>query len=331
MVVAALAKGPAGTPALVGLAIGLLIALRSARVFARPALAVALVVAAGVLVPLGMVILRANADAGAVREDVAGFLWSWSTLWKTLSLPVAAFIAALPAAVWILFPFGPDARAEGRQSDGAANDLLIARTLAWSWIASLIVCVLAGLSNPRYAMPGALLLAPLAAYVVKGAFGGVFVASRRFIGRTMCLGHPLVLPILLAGAGLFLAARESHWDPDRAGGPDAGAAILALLPARTGPIEIWADGLVEARPDVLLYAARSTGSRGAQLRPLWKKNAVQRGELPPVGALLALRTDARGDERPAYSVVIANGTLTPLGGGSVHKFEFTVYEVAPSR
>lgn len=327
IVIAALAKGPAGAPALAGLAIGLLIAGRSARVFARPALWVALAASAGVLVPLGVVILRANADAGAVREDVTGFLWSWVTLWKTLSLPVVAFVAALPAALWVLFPFGPDARTEARLSEEAATDLEFARVLAWSWLASLGVCVLAGLSNPRYAMPGALLLAPLAAYGVKGAFGGGFVHSRRFIGRTVCLWHPAALPVLLTAAGLLLAARESHWDPDRSGGPDAGRVVGAVVPARSGAIELWADGLVEARPDVLLYAKREAAARGFELRPLWRKGDVQRGVLPPAGSLLALRTDERGDERPAYAPAFAKQQLRELSAGNVHKFTFSVYEV----
>lgn len=331
VIVAALAKGPAGAPVLVGIIVGVLVVHRRIGAVTRPAAAIAALAGAGVLVPLGMAILKANADPGAVREDVSGFLWSWSTLLRTVRLPAEAFIAALPAAAWALFPFGPDARREAAQA-GATGEarLCIARVLAWSWLGSLGVCVFAGLSNPRYAMPGAMLLAPLAAYVAHGAAAGL-TPSRRFIAQAICLGRPLVLGLLLTGGAFFLALRESNWDPDRSGGPDAGAVIANLLPASVEPIELWADGLVEARPDVLLYAARAAIARDVPLRPLWRKASVQRGELPPPGALLALRTDARGDERPAYASAIADGRLRPLGGGAVHKFEFSAFRVESPR
>jgi len=331
-VLAVVMKGPAGAPAVGGLMLGLLIVCRRGFNAVLPVLTAAVVLAAAALGPVAMVVLRANAGAGAVKEDVSGFMWSWSTLFQTAQLPVAAFIAALPAAVWALFPLGRDARREAeRGGPGAQNELRIARVLAWSWMASLGACVLAGLSNPRYAMPGAVMLAPLAAYVAKGAVSGAFMPKRRLIARIACLGHPLVLGVLLGGVAVFMAAREANWDPDRRGGPDAGAAIAAMLPAPSDPIELWADGLVEARPDVLLYASRLAHRNRVELRPLWRKASVKRGELPPVGALLALRTDARGDERPAYAGAITDGSLTPLGGASVHKFEFTVYAVTARR
>jgi 4-amino-4-deoxy-L-arabinose transferase-like glycosyltransferase len=328
IVLAVLMKGPAGAPALAGVVLGLGVVGRRGAARLLPELGIALGLATAALLPLGLLVLGANGGGDGVKEDVSGFLWSWTTLGKTAELPVAAFIAALPGAAWALFPFGSDARAEARLAGPSAEvEREIARALACSWIASVGVCVLAGLSNPRYAMPGAMLLAPLAAYVAKGAITGAFMPKRAFLARAACLGYPLVLGGLLAGGGVFLAARQANWDPDRAGGPDAGAAITGMLPGTGDTLELWADGLVEARPDVLLYAVRRSRDRRVELRPLWRKHDVQAGVVPPPGALLALRTDGSGDERGPYRGAIASGRLEALGTGRVHKFEFTVYRV----
>jgi hypothetical protein len=327
IVLAVLTKGPAGAPAALGVVVGTLVVMHAWRALARPAVGVAIVIAAGVLAPLALAVLRANADAAAVREDVGGFLWSWATLGKTAVLPVAALLAAMPASVWALFPFGPDAHREAQAGgDGAVERLGIARALAWSWVGSVLVCVLAGMSNPRYAMPGAMLLAPLASYGAN-AFASGMTPSRRMLARVACFGHPAVLGAVLLGAGVTLAARESHWDPDRTGGPDAGAAIAAALPVGPEPIQAWADGLVEARPDALLYARQIARERGVQVRPLWRKSAVRAGELPPPGSVLVLRTDSGGDERPLYAQAISAGVLTARGSGRVHRYEFTVFAV----
>lgn len=329
IVIAALAKGPASLPCLLGLLAGVCIATRSARALADIRLWIALALSTLILIPIAIAILRANATEDAVTEDVAGFLWRTDRIPAILALTPIAFLAAMPVSLALLFPFGPDASAE---ADAPAEDqpdprqrLAAARALAWAWLCTMAVFTIVGVSNHRYALPAAVFLPPLVSYVARGcAHGpGAMTPLRRKIARWMALGHPAVLPTAMIVGGLIWAAANESWR-ERSSGRDAGHEIAALI---EHDAEIWADEMIEARPEVLLYARRAARPAGRSLTPLWRKHHILRAQTPAPGGYMLLRTDRDHPEHARYLDRIDSGDVRRIGAGTAHKFSWALYRV----
>jgi hypothetical protein len=329
VVIAVLAKGPAGAP-VVG---GVLIAAAVLRMWTLRGLAgvVAIgAVAAAVLVPVGRRVLAANADPMAITQGTDDFLWSKGVAPVLMLLPMALF-SALPAALAMMFPWGKEASEEARTGGrGAERALRAARLLGTAWMCSLGIMMAIGVSNPRYAMPASGLLCPMVCYAVRGAWGvsATFNAKRRHLVKRLTLGNLLAVPVLLTCAAVLstVAARNYKIGVD---GREAGLKLAGLVQgagaAGTAPVEVWADGLVEARPDVLLYARKAAARHGMAMRPLWKKREMGEGREPVSGAVLVLRIDGEGDERGKYEAAIVDGRLIAAGDGEVGRYKFRVY------
>ena len=221
----------------------------------------------------------------------------------------------LPLSLALLFPWGPDAR---REESGDRDATVIARALAWSCLSSLVILTLAGIHNPRYAMPAAVFLPPLTAYVARGA-AGAFVGRRPRIARAMLLGSPVSWPVVLllgaAAYALILAPRLTA-----PSGRAAGEEMAAHLP---GGAEVWADHLVEARPEVLHYARRAAGG-GVRVR--WVPQSAP-PRFPPPGSFIVLRTDELSGEAEAFHEGGLLDRLHPVHQGAVHKYTFVLYRV----
>jgi hypothetical protein len=284
-----------------------------------------LALAAAVLLPLARRIYAANDDPTAVTQGADAFLWSKGAPGALLLIPMA-LVSALPASLAFAFPWGKDADAETAGRADAARALRAARLLAWSWLLSLAIYVVIGVGNPRYAMPAAGLLAPLATYIMIGAWGprAFFTPKRRHLAKRLMLGNPAAIPVILCVASILstYAARRYKIGVD---GREAGAAIASISRQARGaisPVQVWANGLIDARPDVLLYARQSR----PDLLPRWTPHAFAAGELPPPGSLIILRIDAEGDERPHYEQAILDSRLIAIGDGEVGRYKFRVFE-----
>ena len=129
----------------------------------------------------------------------------------------------------------------------------------------------------------------------------------------------------------------------------AGGAIAALLP-QGAPSEVWANDLIEARPDVLLYATMARQRMGlSPVVPLWRKPEMLKSQLPiaadpRTGAplqFLLVRADATSTEYKRYQQFIAAPTgpasephgisLAEVGRGRVASYEFVILQVLPVR
>ncbi|MBC7835601.1 MAG: glycosyltransferase family 39 protein [Phycisphaerales bacterium] len=303
IVIAVLAKGPAGAHVLIAVVGASCVVARSTRPLVRPGLWISLVLAAAVVAPIALAVLRANSDNPAITQSPVAFLWERHRLLGIATLAPAAFIAALPASLWLLFPWGSDARAEGRGSDQPR--FRVARALGFAWVISIAILVISGVSNPRYAMPAAALLPSLAAYVACGCATSDFTPTRRRIARLMCLTTPLQAAVLLL-LGLLTWGLYKDDLRDSRGGSLHGQALAHTIKSNA---IIWADDLIEARPDILLGAQHRARLDGIRITPLWKKAEMLRAELPPPGALIALRTDAGSTEHERYAHHLAAGRL----------------------
>lgn len=323
LVAAALAKGPAGLPVLGGVVAGACLARRSVRPARSPVLWIGTV---GATVVLGVVAWRMAAalqasGETAITQTPGEFMWSGAGvtalgLLAVAAMPVVAWASAFPASLALLFPWGPDARAEAPEGD---EGWLMARATALAIVLSLGLYTVLGVHNPRYAMPAMTLAPMLAPYVVRG-FRGAFVPVRRGIAGILLLGAPAAWGVLLlAGGAVYITVIE----PARraSSGAEAGAALGAALPAGA---EVWANDLIEARPEVLLYARRAAGR---DLRVRWKPSLGASPSLPDPGGYVVLRTDAGSTELGAFQRAGLLDRLEESGAWTVHTYEFALYRV----
>jgi hypothetical protein len=204
------------------------------------------------------------------------------------------FISALPGSLAWLFPWGPDARAEVLRSVGDLAAREIARTLGLVFIVATLVYMLFGVSNDRYAMPALVVIAPIAAYAARGACS-FFTPKRRAIARVFVLGSPVVLAAVMAvAAGVFVFRIDPH--DARSSARPAGPLLAAALPDGA---EVWADGFVGAKPELLWYAKRDAMVAGKRVRPLWKHPEISGQVMPQPGTFMLLNGTelARYEER----------------------------------
>src|SRR5690606_23443896 len=135
--------------------------------------------------------------------------------------------------------------------------------------------------------PAAVLLPPVAAYAARGWAASARRREEAGRGRTgrrlVRAGAVSLLVALVVGAAVWvpLWERQRSRASGRAAGGAVAAAIVRDAPADGTPVILWADEMIEARPEVLLYAAREAAAAGRGLRPVWAKHAMERGELPP--------------------------------------------------
>ncbi|MCC6676645.1 MAG: glycosyltransferase family 39 protein [Phycisphaerales bacterium] len=329
IVIAGLAKGPAGAPVLGAVILAALIVKRSWRPALNPALIAALLVSGAALAGLAMAISGAAARAGqsVVTQGVSDFLWEPSRILGVLTLPVAALAAGLPGSLGLLFAWSPAGRIALSTRQRAAEPVedgpsFMARGLAWSCLLSLVILLIAGVSNPRYTMPAMGLPAVLTAHAASVAASGREAKGTR-VWRLLTLSHPAIVPVILVIAAIvYIPVSEAQ--RERSSGRAAGHAIGGLLPDGA---TVWADHVVEARPEVLLYAQRRARELGRTVEVRWKPaSPAAPNPLPPPGQFLLLRGDEASGEAARYAA--AGIALRRVWTGRVHKFDCVLSQLS---
>lgn len=329
-----LMKGPAAAPVFIGvlLASGLIVGWR--RTLRAPAAWLALGIGGAISALVVLAMARSVGDEPAVTESASHFVLNLDRIGGLPLFAVTVLLGAMPASLALLFPWGPDAKHEAAQHEPLSGPYRTARVLTIGCLLSLAIYMLLLVTNPRYGLPSVVLIPPVVGYVALGMRAG-FTDVRARIARTMMLvraGAPisaLAWPLILLGVAAFwIYSHEAAngTDSGRAPGRALGEAIAAHAP-HDGPVVVWANYLVEARPETLHYAERSAASRGVDVRVEWRPTELPRGELPEPGSFVALREVELAWMREAGVF----DRLEPLHDGRVHKFEFTLYRVTPGR
>ena len=316
---ALLTKGPVGVAIGAAVVAGACVATRSPRPFARPLVWIAVSIGSLCFIVWALAAQRAiERDAiSVVTQSFSVFLWDASRVPGIMTLAPVAFAAALPLSLVVLFPFGPDATREF--DDPSHRELHIARTLAWGCVLSLVLLVLAGVSNPRYAMPAFVFTPPLVTYVLAGWFER-FGPRRRAIAGVMLLGRPGVLAsVLLVGAGAWIFAIEPR--RDARSGRDVGTALAEYL--SDGSI-VLADHLVEARPEVLWYAQQAARRNGRRVVFRWIPGLAAESGILRDEEFLLLRTDDSGEAQRMRDAGILDG-LHEMTALKVHTYTFSLF------
>jgi 4-amino-4-deoxy-L-arabinose transferase-like glycosyltransferase len=327
----ALTKTAASVPCVAGAIIGVCLARRSARPL-MCAWMWGAVLSGGIAAYFALRHFAAiNNDADAVRETGA-FLWQ-NPLGVLTLIPIA-FAAALPMSIALLIPIGKDARAEGESSDAAWSRCVLAgRACGFAWFASCLLYAAIGIDNPRYLMPASVFLAPIVGYIIRGmAAGGTgpfaragFMEHRRDILKRIIYRGPWAWAGALIGLAIIFNTGRSILPPTTS--RTVGTALAEALPAGA---TVWADDLIEARPDILLYARQAADSSGRTLTFLWAKPRMHKAELPEpteAGSFVLLRTDERSGEGPRYVEAMESQRLRLVMQSALGKYTFALFRV----
>lgn len=274
--VAGVAKGVAALPVLAGVLLAVIVTRRSWRCAINWRVLVPVVIGVGAAAGIVLTVFARNDDPHAVRET-GEFLWT-SPLRSLTVLPIA-WVSALPVSLAWLFVWGGDARREASLNAGSAGEgnmaraYTFAKALGLAWLFAAVIYTVVGVGNPRYLLPASVLLPPLVGYVWLGAFGNGasrsaqlrggaqskelrFVPQRVRIARAMFLGKPAASAVLLTGGAMVAAYIFSHREQAHAGERAARKIAEALSGHGQDETVVFVDGVLEARPDVLLYAER---------------------------------------------------------------------------
>lgn len=333
ILIAGLAKGPAGFLVLCGTTIATLL-IKPQCGDGKPisrvlGLCFSACVASAALIALGVVIWQ-RTHAGAtppITQSVTEFLWSWDRIGKIAVMPATVLVSALPLSlaaawaslsrVWITGVGLP------RQAGDAA------RLVALGAFISLGLFALAGVSNPRYLLPVAATLSPIAGLAAASLLSGPLLLRSSVQSRYVIMAFTCVL---LAGSVIYTIASESS--RRISSGKLAGIRLADQLP--DGSVVI-ADDLVEARPEVLWYAARTAASRGVNIRCIWTPASIylrrDTSEMAwPDGVSHALiRTDSRSSESDRLAPTLkelrlVDTQVTDQVGPENRPFEFRMYK-----
>ncbi|MCC6660436.1 MAG: glycosyltransferase family 39 protein [Phycisphaerales bacterium] len=309
LILAGLAKGPAAGPCVLA---AVIVASRGGawRTRARWYFA-ALFVGLVVLAAAGWKLWAEARGQDPIMQSPSEFLWtsgrlSPATVASILLVPPAALVSALPTALVLPFALGR----------GAGDDPR-ARAAAWTVLIALTFYPLLGVANPRYAMPALTLIPVLIPWFLRNT-ADAWEGRTLSLARTVMLRVPLAWPIILgAGAMAYITVME----PSRhaSSGREPGRALAASLPAGA---TVWANDLIEARPETLLYAVRAAAQAGRDVRVLWKPGLAA-GQAPTPGTFAVLRTDPDATDLPALRAVPFDVVTT----GSVHKYTFSLLRV----
>lgn len=335
-------KGPAGVPVFAAACIaGWIIRARSgqrSRDGAGVWLAslVPFVIALGLLGWWAWAAHRRVSGESIVVESPTLFLFRPQQLLEIASLPIAVLIAALPTSLGVLAIAWY--RRSATEQAGSVMRSRAALALALTIVLAVLGYMLTGVSNNRYALP-AIALMPAAC----GAGAWVLVQRARTFAvlerhrEKMRLRRlAWVMFTLLLSAAIFSAWYGEHRRNTRTSGKAFGVELGAYF---THPGELWADQVIDTRPEVVMAAVQIAGARNIAIRPRWMPVSLWRREhgeasvpLPPAGSYLLLRTDDLPrrdqyelDEEREYAPVMEQ--LREVHRGMVHNFEYRLYEV----
>ncbi len=338
-----LTKGPAAIPTVAGAVLACAMIVRRWSALASPALWVGIGIAAGVAAWLA---LELSAQLGIraephVAQSPLAFSFSAGQLLSILALPIAAFASHLPASLAMLPLVG--------WQDLDDRDRL-ARACARAWLVSVVIYMAFGVSNNRYALPSiglACLCVPWVLHATAHRFTGL-----RRLGSTLAVfGSPKVMLVLLlvaAGVRTWLVERREAIKSGREPGIALAEALMQETPLA---IEVWADQLIEARPETLLYAERRAEQDGRELRGFWsaswdpvEADGPSLPATPPgLARFVLLRRDEDGYGGSELSrfrdagltqrlMPVYDGGVYPDGernGETAYRFPFTVFRVLP--
>ncbi len=322
-----LTKGPAGLPCTFAAVIAAAWAFGRVRAaLLAPAFWLSLVIPAAIF---GGYLLAAKTEFArlaepAILEPPSHFLWNPSKLGEIFMLPLAAVASAFPQGLALLYAM--------RRSPRLHVGTPYAAAVVGACVGALIIYTVAGVANPRYAMP-ALTLLPLCCGVMAWQMEReprMTVRVRRWWARAGVLSAVVLLVVAVGQAGWLEYRREF-----RTGGRTPAQELAAHVPDGA---QVYAFEMIDQRPELLEYVKRAVEARGGRVHVRWQPYPAVLGRdgppvLPPVGGFVLMRKDQmrRDQYPPEWSEYLKYGLDAQLGmplyEGRVHNFMFALYQV----
>lgn len=327
-----LMKGPAAVPVFLGVILASGVVLGWRTTLRRSVTWVSLGVGGALSALVVLAMARSVGDEPAVTESASHFVLNLDRIGGLPLFAITVLLGAMPASLAMLFPWGPDAKREADEHPSLRDGYRTARVLTIGCLLSLLIYMLMLVTNPRYGLPSVVLVPPVVGYVALG-MGGAFTQVRTRIARTMLLyrsgvrvtafAWPMIL-LVVAGFWVFVHEPGEYQDSGREPGRLLGESIARH--ARSDRAIVWANFLVDARPETLHYAERAALAHGLDVRVEWRPTELPSGELPAPGDFVVLRPIELG----AFERRGQTDRLETLHEGRVHKFDFSLYRVRPA-
>lgn len=311
---ATLVKGPAWAALLVGVPAGLVLGFGRGvlRRMDLTGVAAGLILGASATALVYWRIVAATDGLDVVTQSPGEFLWS--SPGKVFTAVFGGVAQAAPGALALFWVFGSGARRECGWDGDAMLRLRIARAVVFGLLLTVLVYGAAGLSNPRYFTPAAVLAPLLLGYLQRG-FGGAFTRDRVLLGRAGAAGFVLLLAGWLAYVQTVEANRRGT--TGRVFGAEAGRAL-----EEAGAEVVRAHGVVEARAETLIEVERF----GIDAR--WVPSRARLIEGAQAGDFFLVRCDGAESELGAFDAELE---LEVLVEGSVHEYRFAAVRVVRRR
>lgn len=289
IVIAALAKGPASLPVIVAVPVAACLLARSVMPLKSREFWVGLIAGAAATGAIaGLIVYRYSHEQGfVVTQSVEEFLWSRERVLRVIALPFVFLASALPVSI----AFIPVLTARELGVDRSR----IARTLALAAALAVFAYTMAGISNPRYTLPAAAVLSPLMGFAVltwkaqAQTEGGISRLAR------LCyrLTRPAAVVLTMCAVGYAIVSETRR---EASSGREAGWALGRYV--ETDSI-IFANDMVEARPEIFLYAMGAAEEEKKSVRTRWLPD-LKAASLAEVSgaknAYVLVRTDAGSKE-----------------------------------
>jgi 4-amino-4-deoxy-L-arabinose transferase-like glycosyltransferase len=312
-----LTKGPAGFPIFLALILSAALLTRSPKPLFKPTILVPIAFAALVFALHWSRTL--SAAPNAITQSPDAFMFEPGRITKLIAFIPVALFTALPVTLALMFPWGKDARNEADEYN-TLPQLHAAKLLALSIPLALLIMMIAGVSNDRYAQPILAATSPLIGWLLTTNLH----PTRRLILRLLTLGSPKILAAaIIILIPIFILKVEPLSKATSGKHPALTLAkdLAASLPP--GNYTIVADAMIEARPETLLYLSDQAHTTYHDLTIRWTP------ELPPeqltdiattthTQLLALIRTDQNGNESDK---VLIDKTLAT---GTVHEFDFAL-------
>lgn len=315
-----LTKGPAGFPIFLALILSAALLTRTPKPIFKPTILVPIALAALVFALHWSRTLAAAPNA--ITQSPEAFMFEPGRLTKLLAFIPVALLTALPTTLALLFPWGPDAKSEAEEQDQLPN-LHTAKLLALSIPLALLIMMIAGVSNDRYAQPILAATSPLIGWLLTTTLH----PKRHLILHILTLGSPKILAlvaIILIPINIYQVEPRARSTSGKQPALALASDLAASLPP--GSYTIVADAMIQARPETLLYLQHQALETNHTLTIRWipdlqNEQLTQLANTGHTQLLALIRTDQNGNESDK---VLIDKTIAT---GTVHEFDFALVSV----
>lgn len=314
-----LTKGPAAAPCVVAAIVAGFWARWRPKALLTPTLGIGIPLGLAIFGLWALLLARAISGLDLVTESPTEFLFRDGALRKVLALAPVSLAGAAPVSLTLIVLLLPTPR-----PDYLVEQRRRAKALALTCLGALLIYTALGVSNNRYAMPALGVLAPLATFWLADAHLRLSQIEARRV-RMVATGILIALVAAALPLSYFYELRR-----ERNSGKNLALPLATILP--DGAV-VWADQVVEQRPEIFWYTQKEARNLGKSVHPQWvPQRPGQPPRLPSAGGYFLARIDP-SDTSGEWQLIRGSRTLagmSPLWEGKVQNLAVALYRIPES-